>query len=484
MNTSKTEERARSSKLRVMLIRVAAATAGLMLCFEVAKQLLIPHITLWVSHLITIGFTTVLGVSAAYLVGQQLMKLGQERSQLQDQLLQAQKIEAIGRLAGGIAHDFNNLLTVIFAYGSRLQKRSSGDPELARDVAGIQEAADRAAALTHQLLAFSRKQFLRPQLLKLNDVVCDLEKMLRRTINEDIEITAVTAPDLGWVKADRTQIEQILMNLAVNAQDAMPKGGHLTLETSNVLLDESYSEKHFSVESGRYVMLAISDTGTGMDSETQARMFEPFFTTKEVGKGTGLGLAMVYGIVKQSGGYVWVYSELGRGTTFKIYLPRVDGPGEEGREQLEAAVAAGNLFGSAVGNLAGQAVGQTILLVEDDRELRRAAQATLASGGYTVLSATDAAQAEQLCSQHEGKIDLLLTDVVMPGVDGWELARRLSAQRREMKVIYMSGYTDKAIPRPGVPDADVIFLQKPFTPLGLSTRIREVLNGKDLDRKD
>jgi two-component system, cell cycle sensor histidine kinase and response regulator CckA len=477
MNTSE-EERARNSKLRVMLMRVAAATAALMLCFEAAKQLLIPHITLWVSHFITICFTTVLGVSAAYVVGRQLMKLGQERSQLQGQLLQAQKIEAIGRLAGGIAHDFNNLLTVMFAYCSRLQKRPSSDPELTRDVAGIQEAADRAAALTHQLLAFSRKQFLRPQLLNLNDLVCDLEKMLRRTISEDIEITAVAAPDLGWVKADRTQLEQILMNLAVNAQDAMPKGGKLTLETGNVLLDESYSEKHFSVESGRYVMLAVSDTGTGMDSKTQARMFEPFFTTKEIGKGTGLGLAMVYGIVKQSGGYVWVYSELGRGTTFKIYLPRVDGPGEEGRAQLEAAVAAGNLFGSLSGDAAGQAASQTILLVEDEQELRRVAEATLVSNGYTVLAATDAAQAEQLCSQHEGKIDLLLTDVVMPGADGWELARRLSEQRPEMKVIYMSGYTDKAIPRPGAQDTNLVFLQKPFTPSGLSTRIREVLSGK------
>lgn len=458
-----------------MLIRVAAATAGLMLCFETAKQLLFPHITLWVSHFATICFTIILGVTAAYVVGQQLMKLDQERIQLRDQLLQAQKIEAIGRLAGGIAHDFNNLLTVMFALCTRLQKRASGDPELLRDVTGIQKAADRAAALTHQLLAFSRKQFLRPQVLNLNDLVDDLEKMLRRTISEDIEIAAVTAPELGSVKADRTQIEQVIMNLAVNAQDAMPEGGKLTLETANVVLDESYSQKRFSVGPGPYVMLAVSDTGIGMDSETQARMFEPFFTTKDVGKGTGLGLAMVYGIVKQSGGYVWVYSEVGRGTTFKIYLPRVDGLGEEVRKRVGPADSNRNLFG----NPAAKPVSQTILLVEDDRELRRVAETTLVSNGYKVLAAADAAQAEQLCSHHQGKIDLLLTDVVMPGADGWELGRRLGERRRDMKVIYMSGYTDKAVPRPGVAVADVVFLQKPFTPTGLSARIREVLDGKD-----
>jgi two-component system, cell cycle sensor histidine kinase and response regulator CckA len=472
MNTSKADERGRKSKLAGMLIRVAAATAGLMLCYETAKQLLSPHITLWASHLITICFTTVLGTAAAYVVGQQLIKLGQERVQLQEQLLQAQKIEAIGRLAGGIAHDFNNLLTVIFAYCGRLQKRASGDPELVREVTGIQEAADRAASLTHQLLAFSRKQFLRPQVLNLNSVVSDQEKMLRRTISEDIEISAVTAPDLGSCKADRAQIEQVILNLALNSRDAMPKGGKLTLETANMLLDESYSQKHFSVVPGRYVMLAVSDTGTGMDAETQSRMFEPFFTTKEVGKGTGLGLAMVYGIVKQSGGYVWVYSEPGRGTTFKIYLPRVDAAGQQAREGFQPAMSAGNPDNTKPAN-------QTILLVEDDRELRQAAEMTLVSHGYRVLAATHAAEAEQLCSQHQGKIDLLLTDLVMPGIDGWELARRLGEQRRDMKVVYMSGYTDKGMARAGASGGDVVFVQKPFTPSGLSTRIREVLEGKE-----
>jgi len=249
----------------------------------------------------------------------------------------------------------------------------------------------------------------------------------------------------------------------------MPKGGKLTLETANVLLDESYSQKHFSVEPGRYVMVAVSDTGTGMDADTQAKIFEPFFTTKDPGKGTGLGLSMVYGIVKQSGGYIWVYSEPGRGTTFKTYLPRVDAPAEEEREQLQPAISAENPGGKP---------SQTILLVEDDRELRQAAETTLAASGYKVLVATDAAQAERLCSQHQGKIDLLLTDVVMPGMDGWELARRLGQQRKNMKVIYMSGYTDKAIARPGVQGKDVVFLQKPFTPSGLATRISEVLDGK------
>jgi two-component system cell cycle sensor histidine kinase/response regulator CckA len=471
MNTSRVlQERARNIKLKGMLVRVAAATAGLMLCFETSKQLLFPHITLWASHLITICFTTGLGVAVAYVVGQQLIKLGQERNQLQEQLLQAQKIEAIGRLAGGIAHDFNNLLTVIFAYCSRLQKRAGSDPELVREVAGIQEAAERAASLTHQLLAFSRKQFLQPQVLNLNRVVGDLHKMLRRMISEDIEIAVVTARDLGSVKADRGQIEQVILNLAINARDAMPKGGKLTLETANVLLDESYSQKHFSVEPGRYVMVAVSDTGTGMDADTQAKIFEPFFTTKDPGKGTGLGLSMVYGIVKQSGGYIWVYSEPGRGTTFKTYLPRVDAPAEEAREQLQSAISAASP--------GAKPPTQTILLVEDDRELRQAAETTLAASGYKVLAATDAAQAERLCSQHQGKIDLLLTDVVMPGIDGWELARRLGQQRNEMKVIYMSGYTDKAIARPGVQGTDVVFLQKPFTPSGLATRIREVLDGK------
>jgi two-component system, cell cycle sensor histidine kinase and response regulator CckA len=321
-----------------MLIRVAAATLGLMFCFEVAKQLLFPHITLWISHLITICFTTTLGVSAAYVVGKQLIKLGDERSQLQEQLLQAQKIEAIGRLAGGIAHDFNNLLTVIFAYCGRLQKRGGGDKEVLREVTGIQEAAERAASLTHQLLAFSRKQFLQPRVLNLNSVVTGLEQMLRRTIREDIEIAKVMAPDLGVVKADRTQIEQVIVNLALNARDAMPRGGKLILETLNVTLDESYSRKHFSVEPGRYVMLAVSDTGTGMDEGTKARIFEPFFTTKGIGKGTGLGLAMIYGIVKQSGGYIWVYSEPGQGATFKVCLPRVDALSEEaGQERREAS---------------------------------------------------------------------------------------------------------------------------------------------------
>jgi two-component system cell cycle sensor histidine kinase/response regulator CckA len=477
MNTSNGEERARNPRLKGMLVRVGAATAGLMVCFEAAKQLVFPHITLWLSHVVTICFTSILGVSAAYVVGQRLIKLSQERNQLQEQLLQAQKIEAIGRLAGGIAHDFNNLLTVMFAYCSRLKKRAGDDPELVREVAGIQEAADRAAALTHQLLAFSRKQFLQPQVLDLNRVVSDLEKMLRRTISEDIEIAAVPAADLGSVKADRTQIEQVILNLAVNARDAMPKGGKLTLETANILLDESYSEKHFSVEPGRYVMLAVSDTGSGMSADTQARIFEPFFTTKEVGQGTGLGLAMVYGIVKQSGGYIWVYSEPGRGTTFKIYLQRVDAAGEdERREQREMAASAANL---AANPGKPKTAVQTILLVEDDRELRQVAEATLVSHGYKVLAATHAAEAEKLCSQHPGKIDLLLTDVVMPGIDGWELARRLGRQWKDMKVIYMSGYTDKGITRPGAPDPEVVFLQKPFTPTGLSTRIREVLEGED-----
>src|ERR1022692_4752383 len=247
MNTSKADNRGRKIELAGMLIRAAAATAGLMLCFETAKQLFFPHITLWVSHFITICFTTVLGTAAAYVVGQQLIKLGQERVQLQEQLLQAQKIEAIGRLAGGIAHDFNKLLTGIFAYCGRLQRRATGDAEAVKEVAGIQEAADRAASLTHQLLAFSRKQFLRPQVLNLNIVVSDQEKMLRRTISEDIEISAVTASDLGSVKADRAQIEQVILNLALNSRDAMPTGGKLTLETANMFLDETYSQKHFSV---------------------------------------------------------------------------------------------------------------------------------------------------------------------------------------------------------------------------------------------
>jgi PAS domain S-box-containing protein len=386
-----------------------------------------------------------------------------ERMQLGEQLRQAQKMEAVGRLAGGVAHDFNNVLTVITGYASILMESLEPDSPQALDLRQISRSADRAAALTRQLLAFSRRQVLQPRVLNLNSLVLNAEKMLERLIGEDIEIHLSLEASLGSVSADPGQLEQVIMNLAVNARDAMPDGGDLTFETRNLEVETPRSLGHFRVAPGSYIMLAVSDTGCGMDQETVGRIFEPFFTTKEKGKGTGLGLSTVYGIVKQSGGYVWVESAPGEGSTFTIYLPRVEAPADdEGDEPLSAA----------------RRGGETILLVEDDAVVRELARRILAGSGYHVLPAGDVVEAERFCRQHAGNLDLLLTDVVMPGMSGRDLARKLAVMRPRMRVLYMSGYTDNVIVHRGVLDPGTHFLQKPFTPRALLDKVREVLDGR------
>jgi PAS domain S-box-containing protein len=386
-----------------------------------------------------------------------------ERKQLEVQLRQAQKMEAIGRLAGGVAHDFNNVLTAIFGYVDILREELPADSTAQRDLDEVRKASERAASLTKQLLAFSRQQVLEPMVLEPNALVEDVEKMLHRLIGEDVELRLSLARDAGNVLADPGQLQQVLMNLVVNARDAMPTGGKLILETANAELSEQYAEQHQPVVPGRYVMLAVSDTGTGMTPETRARIFEPFFTTKEKGKGTGLGLSTVYGIVKQSGGYVWVYSELGRGTTFKIYLPRVDAAPDTLLPAREPSTVAGT---------------ETILLAEDDAVLRPLAKGLLEKLGYRVLDAADAVEALEAARQYTEVIHLLLTDVVMPGASGRELARQLESHRPDVKVLYVSGYTDDAIVHHGMLEPGLNFLQKPFTPASLARKVREVLDTK------
>jgi PAS domain S-box-containing protein len=386
-----------------------------------------------------------------------------ERRALEQQLQQSQKMEAIGRLAGGIAHDFNNLLMVISGYSEFLLDRLGPDPALRGPAQEIAGASQRASSLTRQLLAFSRKQMLAPKILDLNGVVTENLKMLTRVIGEDIDLVMVPAPSLGAVRADAGQIDQVIMNLAVNARDAMPSGGKLTIETSNISLDEEYARFHAPLRPGDYVMLAISDTGLGMDSETQSHIFEPFFTTKGP-KGTGLGLSTVYGIVKQSGGYIWVNSEPGKGTSFKIYLPRI-------AERAEPAqvVASNESAFTEPGT-------ETILLAEDEANLRYLARQFLEKQGYKVIEAADGAVAMQIAVAHEGVIHLLLTDVIMPGMNGRELAQRISEIRPQTKVLYMSGYTENVIGHNGTLDAGVRLLQKPFTLRDLKSKVREVLD--------
>ncbi len=386
-----------------------------------------------------------------------------ERRALEQQLRQAQKMEAIGRLAGGIAHDFNNLLMVISGYGEFLLERIGPDPALRAPAQEIANAAERATTLTRQLLAFSRKQMLAPKMLDLNGIVTENLKMLTRLIGEDIDLVMVPGAELGAVKADPGQIEQVIMNLAVNARDAMPQGGKLTIETANVTLDENYARFHAPVRPGEYVMLAISDTGLGMDTETQSHIFEPFFTTKGP-RGTGLGLSTVYGIVKQSEGYIWVYSEHGKGTSFKVYLPRVSATGET--MAVQPAIAASK---PGRGD-------ETILLVEDEPNLRRLAREALESQGYSVLDAADGASAIQISNSYQSPIHLLLTDVIMPGMNGRELALRISSLRSETRVLYMSGYTENAIGHNGTLDEGISLLQKPFTLPALKAKVREMLD--------
>jgi len=387
------------------------------------------------------------------------------QKELESQLLQAQKMDAIGRLAGGIAHDFNNLLGVIIGYGERVARRLPSEER--REIGEVLKAADHAAALTHQLLAFSRRQVLQPRVMDLNAAVADLNAMLRRIIGEDIHLITVLKDGVGRVKADQGQIQQVIMNLTVNARDAMPKGGILTIETGNVRLDESYVAAHSAVRPGRYVMLAVTDSGEGMDKETQARIFEPFFTTKAVGRGTGLGLATVFGIVKQSGGDIWVYSERFRGTTFKVYLPRVD-------EALDEENATS-------GRVAGGT--ETVMLVEDADNLRELGREILTEHGYDVVEARSGREAVALLETHPGGFDLLLTDLVMPGMNGRELADKAAAARPGIKVLYMSGYTDDALGHHGALDPGMALLEKPFTVDRLLRKVRETLDAERIEAR-
>lgn len=385
-----------------------------------------------------------------------------ERHLLEQQLRQAQKMEAVGRLAGGVAHDFNNLLMVIKGHTELLMNAFPPADHTSRKIAQIDRAADRAAALTKQLLAFSRMQVLQPRVMNLNGVVEDMGKLLPRLIGEDVELGIRTSPDLGSIRADASQMEQIIMNLAVNARDAMPTGGRLIIETSNADLDRTYNSTHPIVKPGRYVLLAVSDTGTGMDADTQAHIFEPFFTTKEAGKGTGLGLATVYGVVKQSGGFIWVYSEVGKGTSFKIYLPRVEQPEEKGSLPLAFSEAPRGT--------------ETILLAEDEQDVREVAREFLESGGYTVIEAVNGADALRLATEHEATIDLLVTDMVMPGMTGRELAGRLQQQHSGIGAVYMSGYSEQTAAETAKADATMRLLTKPFSRGSILRAVREALN--------
>ncbi len=390
-----------------------------------------------------------------------------EQKHLEAQLLQSQRMETIGRLAGGVAHDFNNLLTVIRGYCDLVIDRTSKDPVAKNQLSHIDKATGQATALTKQLLAFSRRQVLQPKVFDLNALVLDASKMLKRLVGDDIELEAHTAPDLGAVKADPSQIEQVILNLVVNARDAMPSGGKIAIETANVELDGAYVLEHLGAKAGNYVMMAVSDTGSGIDEQTIAHIFEPFFTTKELGKGTGLGLSMVYGIVKQSGGSIWVYSEKNRGSTFKVYLPRADEPAQPiAQSTAPVKIAAGN---------------ETILLVEDDPMVRELSAEVLQRSGYEVLEAATPALALEVCVRRTGPIQLLLTDVVMPGMNGGELARRVQQLRPDIRVLFMSGYTDNAVLQTGELRSACAFLQKPFTPSALAKKVREILGEKTRD---
>ena len=408
------------------------------------------------------GNGKITGIRSAFQDISERKRAEEEKAVLQEQLRQSQKIEAIGRLAGGIAHDFNNLLTVIKGYSQLALVETKDDSPLKEDLEEIKNAAEKAADLTRQLLAFSRRQILEMKVLDLNIILRNLNKLLRRVIGEDIELMTIPAEDLGRVKTDPGWIEQVIMNLAVNARDAMINGGRLTIETANVELDEAYARGHIAVKPGRYVMLSVSDTGVGMTPEVRQQVFEPFFTTKEKGKGTGLGLSTVYGIVKQSGGNIWVYSEPGQGTTFKIYLPSVDEPADE----LKDKVVVEELPRGS----------ETILVVEDEEEVRKVAVRILKRQGYTVFDTPDGEGAQVICEKQKEPLHLILTDVVMPGMSGRQLVERCRQIRQDFKVLYMSGYTDNAIVQHGVLVEGVNYIQKPFTVDALARKVREVLD--------
>lgn len=383
-----------------------------------------------------------------------------ERKQLEEQLRQSQKLESVGQLAGGIAHDFNNLLTAISGYSQIVLRRLPENDPTRHNVIEIKKASDRAASLTHQLLAFSRKQVLEPKVLDLNEVVTDMDKLLARLIGEDIRLITKCSPSVERVKADPGQLAQVIINLAVNSRDAMPNGGKVTIETRNIVLDEMYARTHRPIRAGRYVMLTVSDTGEGMDSETRKQIFEPFFTTKEVGKGTGLGLSLVYGVVKQSGGYIFAESEVGRGTSFNIFLPPAEGEVEE-TGCVTVEVPRGN---------------GTVLLVEDEQPVREVVRDFLEIEGYQVLEASNGAQAIEVCERHNSTIDLLITDVIMPKMGGSELAQTLTKRRPDLKVLYMSGYADDDIARQGILKPGTNFLHKPFTPEILARKVHETMS--------
>ena len=391
-----------------------------------------------------------------------------QRKTLEEQLLQAQKMEAVGRLAGGVAHDFNNMLTVITGYNRMILDELSPMDPLRGYAEEVLKAADRAGAITNQLLAFSRRQIIQPRVISVNAVVSQTEKMLRRLLGEDIQLVFDLPAGIGNIKADPNQIAQAIVNLAVNARDAMPTGGRISVETANVDLDENYARTHMGVKPGPFVMIAMSDTGHGMDAATRQRIFEPFFTTKVQGKGTGLGLATVYGMIKQAGGDIWVYSEVGRGTTFKLYFPRVDEKvmDQTGSEPLPHA-----------------ASGETVLVVEDEAAVRELTVKMMKQLGYSVLSAASGSEAVEISRAHPGTIALLLTDVVMPHMSGRQVADQLLASRPDLKVLYLSGYTENTVIHHGVLDNGVDFLPKPFSRETLGQKVRQIL-GKGVNSPD